>query len=297
MRSSRSLTRAEALGASLGLFLLPACSSLGGNALPLEGLGRHPARGHVTTRPTLRFPAARPDGTFPSLELSSAIEPQSYDGEEMTYEGWTGIAYPNENYCEIYDNNGNLVGQISYSVSNGVCTAIGVGPNETTTVTTPSLNAVMGAGGAAIGSVSGTFDDSSSTTNASDSISGVTLGQSVNSSGYNTMAPSDSLPALSFQLPVWHGGGGNGCGLHGCPQSVHEPAVRTMSAGMSCAGAILAALLIASVIGSILGEGLAGACGEPAAPIACPIAGVIASGIIERLLNYLEQMIAGACTQ
>jgi hypothetical protein len=95
------------------------------------------------------------------------------------------------------------------------------------------------------------------------------------------------------------GGGGGGCGSHGCPQGpISAIAVRPRTASVgSCLEALLALALLAYIIGTLLGDLVAGACVDPAAPITCAIAGVIVGFVIQAYYAMAQQLLAAACPQ
>ncbi|HUY40447.1 MAG TPA: hypothetical protein VMV82_02630 [Candidatus Dormibacteraeota bacterium] len=293
------MTRAEALGASLGLFLLPACSSrLGGNALPLGGRGRHPARGHVTTRPTLRFPAARPDGTFPSSKRipSSELTASTSQGRSVVYDGVTCVVYDASNYAEIYDPSNTLIGQMNWSLDgSGELTAQGIGPGQTATVTTPNVSAVASAGSVAAGDAQSTITPSSSTVALTAAGSAVSS-DALDSRGVLTMTPADTtFPKISAYWYQPPGGGGGHC-LHGCPQI---PIVKPMTAGGSdCLQALLAALAIYMLVGALIADVLAPcAVPEPAEGAYCAAASLAAGWMFSQTQNLVQQMVGQACPQ
>ncbi len=307
-RSSISLTRAEALGASLSLLLLPACG--GANALlasavprsPSAKGARRPALGKVSTKPTLHFPASRPDGTTPALRRAAQSEVTTEDsgsGQEFSYEGLTAIAYASQSYLELYDSSGNLMAQISWSVDgNGVMTATGVGPLQTATVTAPSISSVVAAGSVQIDSAGGSFSEPDSSLSFSDSNTQLGAQQTVSSSNSTTITPSlSSLPTLTFQLPVLHEGGGGGCGSHGCPQVITAGGVQPMFAGGDCAAALLAAMLIITVIMDVLADIIIAAClpDEPFEPVVCGAAFLLVTRMLDALENLLQELVNAYC--
>lgn len=290
MRSVHVLSRAEAIGATLGFILLPACARQGSIA-SFSGLSF--PRGRIVRRKTLSFPIARPDGSMPSLHLSGGTTPQDTT-QTLTYQGYTAVLYPDDDYAEFYDPSGDLLFQMSGSVdSNGIFTVDATGPLTSATITGPQPSAVEAAGGATIGTATGTIDTSAETGSMTDTSSGLSMSFSTTNSGTMTIDPPGSLPPIETRIDgVGSGSGGaGGCGSHGCPQEVRIQAI-----GSQCGGALIAAALIAALVADEIAAAVVAGCAASDG-IACAVLVALAAEVMAALGQWLERMLESACAQ
>jgi hypothetical protein len=270
------------------LLLLPACSGGASALFPSFGRSssksaRRPALGNVSVKPTLSFPAPRPDG---SAATTKRLRPMSGGTTTFTYQGYTIDADDADGYAEVYDSNGNLVAQYSWSVDpSGELTATAVGPSQTGTITMPTVSDVVGAGSVAVGGTVATLDDSYSFFTLAGNGQSV-LTESVDSEGNATMTPlMFSLPSINLQVPVGTGGGGGGPG--------RPP--RTFNA-VNCAAAIIGALAIMALVADALaGVVLSGCAGGPEEAPVCAVVGMMVAFIIQQVSQMLAQLVNEAC--
>ncbi|MHB8704775.1 MAG: hypothetical protein ACYC8W_11685 [Candidatus Tyrphobacter sp.] len=244
------MTRAEALGASLGLFLLPACSGQIGNDLSPIG----PQTRRLGRIRTLSSPGQPGMGPYSNEAIQNGLALLDGTGSKLiwfTLNG-TAITVGSDYVSQTYG------GIVPVSLGSGESVQIGSG-----------VTIGRGSGASTSGNWTGGGNNFGSTSwSGSDTVSATA--QYITDNGG---------PATFTLHPSGAGsGGGGGCGSHGCPQGPIKSSnmVKPMISG-SCAWATLALVM----------SGWALADAMIAAGVELGLNPFVDSGFIAALLAYL----------